>query len=95
MHTIDNPAITAVTCTPDYLRELVNPTLDSLDALDASYNNYVSDATKGKMLIRSTTHAAYMLALYLIHAKSTSNTATDIVLGDSKFFLMKFSIKLK
>ncbi|XP_043495410.1 huntingtin-interacting protein 1 isoform X1 [Polistes fuscatus] len=83
MHTIDNPAITAVTCTPDYLRELVNPTLDSLDALDASYNSYVSDATKGKMLIRSTTYAAYMLALYLIHAKSTSNTATDIVFGDS------------
>lgn len=83
MHMIDNPAITAVTCTPDYLRELINPTLNSLDDLDVSYGSYVNDVTKGKALIRSTIHASYMLALYLIHAKSTSNTATDIVLGDS------------
>ncbi|GAB1867434.1 HIP1 protein [Camponotus japonicus] len=82
MHAIDNPAISALTCTPDYLGSLLEPTEKSLNDLEEAYNNYISDTTKGKALIRTAIHGAYFLALYLIYAKSTSNTSTDIGLAD-------------
>lgn len=82
MNVIDNPAMSDVTCTPQYLERLTDPTLMSLDALDTAYTDYVCDTAKGNMLIRSAIHVAYMLGLYLIYAKSTSNTSIDIVLGD-------------
>lgn len=86
MHAIDNPAISALTCTPDYLSTLLEPTEKSLNDLTEAYDNYISDTTKGKSLVRTAIHGAYFLALYLIYAKSTSNTSTDIGLADSKFF---------
>ncbi|XP_072748142.1 huntingtin-interacting protein 1 [Anoplolepis gracilipes] len=82
MNAIDNPAISALTCTPDYLGSLLEPTEKSLNDLEEAYNNYISDTTKGKALIRTAIHGAYLLALYLIYAKSTSNTSTDIGLAD-------------
>ncbi|XP_077256164.1 huntingtin interacting protein 1 isoform X1 [Temnothorax americanus] len=82
MHTIDNPAISALTCTPDYLGSLLEPTEKSFNDLEEAYNNYVLDTTKGKALIRTAIHGAYCLALYLIYAKSTSNTSTDIGIAD-------------
>ncbi|XP_012256413.2 huntingtin-interacting protein 1 isoform X2 [Athalia rosae] len=82
VHGIDNPAISAVTCTPDYLRSLVSPALESLDELDNVYRGYLQDPSQRSQLARSAIHAAYLLAVYLIHAKSTSNTATDITFGD-------------
>lgn len=86
MHTIDNPAISALTCTPDYLASLLEPTEKSFNDLEEAYDNYMLDTTKGKMLIRTAIRSAYFLALYLIYAKSTSNTSTDIVIADSKFY---------
>ncbi|KAL0112446.1 hypothetical protein PUN28_012048 [Cardiocondyla obscurior] len=82
MHTIDNPAISALTCTPDYLGSLLEPTEKSFNDLEEAYNNYMNDTTKGKALIRAAIHCAYFLALYLIYAKSTSNTSTDIGTAD-------------
>ncbi|KAH0954789.1 hypothetical protein HN011_008832 [Eciton burchellii] len=82
MHAIDNPAISALTCTPDYLGCLLEPTEKSLSDLEEAYNNYISDTSKGKILIRTAIHSAYSFALYLIYAKSTSNTSTDIGLAD-------------
>lgn len=88
MHTIDNPAISALTCTPDYLGSLLEPTEKSFDNLDEAYSNYMLDTTKGKALIRTAVHGAYFLALYLIYAKSTSNTSTDIGTADSKSLMI-------
>lgn len=82
MHAIDNPAISAVTCTPDYLRSLVDSTEQSLKNLDTAYGHYMTDASQRGQLMRSAIHAAYTLAIYLIHAKCTSNTSTDIAFGD-------------
>ncbi|XP_057322825.1 huntingtin-interacting protein 1 isoform X2 [Microplitis mediator] len=79
---IDNPAISALTCTPDYLESLVSPTVQLLSDLEISYKNYEADPKEGKQLIRVLSNVAYNLAVYLIHAKSTSNTSTDISLGD-------------
>lgn len=88
MGAIDNPAMSDLTCTPQYLERLEESSLKSLDSLDSAYTGYVCDTTKGKTLIKSAIHVAYVLGLYLIHAKSTSNTSIDISLGDSK--LRKF-----
>jgi len=85
MHTIDNPAISALTCTPDYLGSLLESTEKSFNDLEEAYDSYMLDTTKGKALIRTAIHSAYFLALYLIYAKSTSNTSTDIGIADSKF----------
>ncbi|KYQ59459.1 Huntingtin-interacting protein 1 [Trachymyrmex zeteki] len=82
MHAIDNPAISALTCTPDYLGSLLEPTEKSFNDLEEAYNNYMLDTTKGKVLIRVAIRSAYFLALYLIYAKSTSNTSTDIGIAD-------------
>ncbi|XP_026668374.1 huntingtin-interacting protein 1 isoform X2 [Ceratina calcarata] len=82
LNAIDNPAMSDLTCTPQYLEKLEEPTLKALDTLDASYTGYVCDTTNGKVLIKSAIHVAYVLGLYLIHAKSTSNTSIDIALGD-------------
>ncbi|KZC15117.1 PREDICTED: huntingtin-interacting protein 1 [Dufourea novaeangliae] len=79
---IDNPAMSDLTCTPQYLERLEESIVKSLDALDATYTGYVCDTTKAKMLIKTAIHVAYVLGLYLIHAKSTSNTSIDIALGD-------------
>ncbi|XP_031773653.1 huntingtin-interacting protein 1 isoform X2 [Apis florea] len=78
--TIDNPAMSDLTCTPQYLEKLEDPILKSLDALDAAYTGYVCDTTNGKVLIKNAIHVAYILGLYIIHAKSTSNTSIDITL---------------
>lgn len=83
-----------LTCTPQYLERLEESILKSLDALDATYTGYVCDTTKGKMLMKSAIHVAYVLGLYLIHAKSTSNTSIDIALGDSKLQKCQKIIKL-
>ncbi|XP_016772136.1 huntingtin-interacting protein 1 isoform X2 [Apis mellifera] len=80
LSTIDNPAMSDLTCTPQYLEKLEDPILKSLDALDAAYTGYVCDTTNGKVLIKNAIHVAYILGLYIIHAKSTSNTSIDIAL---------------
>ncbi|XP_043482205.1 huntingtin-interacting protein 1 isoform X2 [Leptopilina heterotoma] len=82
MHAIDNPAISAVTCTPDYLATLLDPTKLSLKNLDTAYNNYIEDVKTRGELIRSSIHTAFILSVYLIQAKATSNTSTDITFGD-------------
>lgn len=90
MHAIDNPAISAVTCTPDYLATLLDPTKLSLKNLDTAYNNYIEDVKTRGELIRSSIHTAFTLSVYLIQAKATSNTSTDITFGDSEYPLWKF-----
>ncbi|XP_043272476.1 huntingtin-interacting protein 1 isoform X2 [Venturia canescens] len=79
---IGNPAISTLTCTPDYLESLVKPTCQTLDDLKASFEIYQADTKQGKSLIRSAINAAHALAIYLTHARSTSNISTDISLGD-------------
>lgn len=92
---IDNSAMSDLTCTSQYLEKLEDPILKSLDTLDAAYTGYVCDTTNGKVLIKSAIHVAYILGLYIIHAKSTSNTTSNIALGDSKLQIEKINRRLK
>lgn len=85
MHVVDNPAVSAVTCTPDYLGSLVKPTDDALNDLSIAYSNYMTDSSQRGQLIRNAIHTAYTLATYLMLAKFTSNTSKDIAFGDSKY----------
>ncbi|XP_066601575.1 huntingtin-interacting protein 1 isoform X2 [Prorops nasuta] len=82
IRTIDNAAISAITCTPDYIGDLVNPTLQTLDDLEVSYENYVANSSNSKQVIRCAILSAHALAMYLIFAKSTSNISTDIAQSD-------------
>ncbi|KAK0174694.1 hypothetical protein PV327_010432 [Microctonus hyperodae] len=82
---IENPAISALTCTADYLETLGTSGITSLTDLESSYKIYEAEPKEGKSLIRSVINVAYTLAIYLIHAKSTSNTSTDISFGDKIF----------
>ena len=89
MHTIDNPAISSITCTSDYLVSLLDPTMESLKNLNAAYNKYIEDRKNRGELIRQSIRAAFALSVYLIHAKATSNTSTDITFGDSEYFFVE------
>lgn len=91
MYVIDDPAVTAVTCTPEYLATLINQTIKSLDELIIAYNEYKDDSKKTKQMIHPTINAGYLLAVYLMHVKFTSNTSADITLSDSKFFELCFN----
>lgn len=86
MHVIDNPAVSAVTCTPDYLGSLVKPTDDALNNLITAYTNFIDDDSQRGQLIRNAIHTAHTLATYLMQAKFTSNTSKDISFGDSEYF---------
>lgn len=82
MHAIDNPAISAVTCTPDYLATLLEPTKLTLKNLDVAYGKYITDAKNRGELMRNSIRTAFAVAVYLMQAKATSNTSTDITFGD-------------
>lgn len=82
---IDNPAVSAVTCTPDYLRSLVKPTEEALGNLGNVYKSYMIDTSKRGQLMRNAINTSYTLAIYLMQAKYTSNTSKDIAFGDSEF----------
>lgn len=84
MHVVDNPAVSAVTCTPDYLASLLKPTDEALNNLSIVYNNYVTNSSQRGQLMHNAIHTAYILAVYLMQAKFTSNTSKDISFGDSK-----------
>lgn len=92
MHVIDNPAVSAVTCTPDYLGSLVKPTDKALTNLSIAYTNYIVDHSQRGQLMCNSIHTAYTLAIYLMQAKFTSNTSKDISFGDSKCFSLNFYI---
>ncbi|XP_034241716.1 huntingtin-interacting protein 1 isoform X2 [Thrips palmi] len=86
IHEVDNPAISAVTCTPDYLGTLAVPLRDSVVELPA----LVPDSAKAsssyssvfEKLVCHIIRVAHLSADYVLHAKATSNTSPDIELGE-------------
>ncbi|XP_014214234.1 huntingtin-interacting protein 1 [Copidosoma floridanum] len=82
MHVVDNPAVSAVTCTPDYLASLLRPTDEALNNLSTVYTNYTADSSLRGQLMRNAIHTAFTLATYIMQAKFTSNTSKDITFGD-------------
>lgn len=86
MHEVDNPAISAVTCTPDYLSTLAVPLRDSVAEIPAvvpdSFSADGSSFSVFEKLVCHIVRMAHLSADYVLHAKATSNTSPDIELGE-------------
>lgn len=82
VHEVDNPAISAVTCTPDYFRGLIDPVQNSLNDLRNSFQAYCSNAATIDNLVQNVICVAELLANYILRGKTTSNTSPDIEFGE-------------
>ncbi|XP_069686256.1 huntingtin-interacting protein 1-like isoform X2 [Periplaneta americana] len=82
IHEVDNPAISAVTCTPDYFRTLIEPVQTSLSGLGNSFQSFRSDSTGINKLVQDLINMAQLLSNYLLRGKTTSNTSPDIEFGE-------------
>lgn len=82
VHEVDNPAISAVTCTPDYFRGLIEPVQNSLNNLGSSFQSYHSDPASIDGLVENVTCVAHLVSNYLLQGKTTSNTSPDIEFGE-------------
>jgi len=82
IHEVDNPAISAVTCTPDYFRGLIDPVQNSLNDLRSSFQAYCSNAAAIDNLVQNVIRVFQLLANYILRGKTTSNTSPDIEFGE-------------
>ncbi|XP_026271418.1 huntingtin-interacting protein 1 isoform X1 [Frankliniella occidentalis] len=86
VHEVDNPAISALSCTPDYFETLVVPLRDSIVALPTmvphSVETVIGNWSYFEKLIRHVIQMAHLSAAYTLQAKATSNTSPDIELGE-------------
>lgn len=80
IHEIDNPALSGVTCSPDYFRSIVEHCRISLDSvrttdLANTYHPY-------HYLLLQQCHS-----LFLVLGKAVSNSSPDITFGESTLFI--------
>lgn len=74
---MDNPALSGLTCNPDYLNLLSNGCRDCLDAaLTVEQNDSVQ-------IVVLASRIAHRHSLYLIEGRATSNASPDIMFGES------------
>lgn len=78
IHEVDNPALAALQCSPDYLRSL---TQDCREALEDSRHIQEGDHVK---TINTASKIAHRHSVYILQGKATSNSSPDISFGDSK-----------
>lgn len=88
IHEIDNPALTALTCSPDYLRSLTKNCLEPLEySMELSPTDYTS-------IIITANKIAHRLSLYILQGRATCNTSPDITFGESNFIPLLMNIVL-
>lgn len=80
IHEIDNPALTALTCTPDYLRSLAKSCLDSFN-----FDEIVLYTDNSKIIITAS-DIAHKLAVFILQGRATGNKSPDINFGESEYF---------
>lgn len=79
IHEVDNPALSAVVCTPDYFKSLTQGCKESLQIVpNLSYSNPTQ-------LISMSNRIAHTYAMYIIHGRATSNKSPDILFGESSY----------
>ncbi|XP_066249187.1 huntingtin-interacting protein 1 isoform X2 [Euwallacea similis] len=76
IHEVDNPAITALTCSSDYLRSL---TKDCRKALMESTTLTFTDHAK---VITTANIIAHTHSMYILQGRATCNTSPDIAFGE-------------
>lgn len=77
VHEVDNPALSAVTCSPDYLKNLMEGCLECLQAAFCLSQNNPADLVVGANRI------AAKLSMFIVQGRATSNKSPDILLGES------------
>ncbi|XP_056646802.1 huntingtin-interacting protein 1 isoform X1 [Diorhabda sublineata] len=76
IHEVDNPALTAVTCSSDYFRGLTEGCISSLDdCSNIAEEDYASIITVANKLV-------HRLTYYILQGKAVSNTSPDISFGE-------------
>lgn len=78
IHEVDNPALSAVVCTPDYFKSLTKNCTECLKIVPTLSHNNPSH------VISASTRIAHIYGMYIIHGRATSNKSPDILFGESK-----------
>ncbi|KAG5887496.1 hypothetical protein JTB14_023682 [Gonioctena quinquepunctata] len=76
IHEVDNPALTALTCSPDYLRSL---TASCRESLENSMN--IGD-TDYMLIITTANTISHRISTYILQGRATCNTSPDIMFGE-------------
>ncbi|KAI4460996.1 huntingtin interacting protein 1 [Holotrichia oblita] len=76
IHEIDNPALAAVSCSPDYFKSLTDGCLETLEA--ARTVSYSQPSEIVSIAIR----LSHRHATFLLQGRATSNSSPDITFGD-------------
>ncbi|XP_046399860.1 huntingtin-interacting protein 1 isoform X2 [Ischnura elegans] len=87
LHEMDNPAFSAVTCTPDYFGRLESPVTRSLecttDSYSACYKDKSTPSSKSvREFLRCTTQFSNLMADFIIRGQATSNSSANIEQGE-------------
>ncbi|GJQ85262.1 putative actin binding protein [Trypoxylus dichotomus] len=76
IHEVENPALSAVTCSPDYFKSLSYGCLESLQEINGvSY-------TQPSEIIRTSIRLSHRSATFLLQGRATSNSSPDITFGE-------------
>ncbi|CAH1154242.1 unnamed protein product [Phaedon cochleariae] len=76
IHEVDNPALTALTCSPDYLRSLTKGCVESLEESEnICHTDFVAIVTTANRI-------AHRHATYILQGRATCNTSPDINFGE-------------
>lgn len=81
---VENPALSAVTCSPDYFRSLTESSVNALNGVT------VVSQTQPSEFAVAATRLAHVLSVYLVQGRATSNTSPDIMFGE-RMYILNFS----
>lgn len=89
IHEVDNPALSAVSCSPDYLRSLTTPCLEALASASAPGHAHPAD------LVVVSCRIAHRLSTFLLQGRATSNTSPDVNFGERKYRLSALYVHIE
>ncbi|KRT86932.1 hypothetical protein AMK59_938, partial [Oryctes borbonicus] len=73
---IENPALSAVTCSPDYFKSLSQGCLESLEEVNRLSYSQPSE------IVRTSIRLSHRYATFLLQGRATSNSSPDITFGE-------------
>lgn len=83
---VDNPALSGLICSPDYLNSLSTSCEEALSSAISSETVGIAD------ICDIVTRIAHTHSNYIIQGRATSNTCPDISFGESKLQIFTLSI---
>lgn len=76
IHEVDNPALTALSCSPDYLTTLIKWCIEGL-----TYDNNLLQDDSCMVVLASET--AHRVSVFMLEGRATANKSPDINFGES------------